>query len=104
MQGGGSAVSEEKSIVSYHVGEYGKVTIKLARLLDSRNISRYRLGKLTGIDYPIINRYYKAQNVSWVDLDFLAKVCYALNCRIEDILEYEKPEEILNDLQNTLED
>ena len=27
------------------------------------------------------------------DLDFLAKVCYALNCKIEDILEYEEPQE-----------
>ncbi len=28
-----------------------------------------------------------------VDLDFLAKVCYVLDCRVEDLLEYQKPEE-----------
>lgn len=86
-------MSEEKSIVSYHIGEYGRIMIKLAELMDSRKISRYRLGKLTGIQYTIIDRYYKAENISWIDLDFLAKVCYVLDCRIEDILEYEKPEE-----------
>ena len=28
-----------------------------------------------------------------LDMDFLAKVCYVLDCRVEDILEYEKPAE-----------
>ena len=27
------------------------------------------------------------------DLDFFAKVCYALDCKIEDLLEYQKPEQ-----------
>ena len=28
-----------------------------------------------------------------LDMDFLAKVCYVLDCRVEDVLEYEKPAE-----------
>ena len=81
-----------KSIVSYQTQEYGRVRVKLAELLDSRGITRNRLRTLTGVKYEVIDRYYKAQNIEMVDLDFLAKVCFALNCKIDDLLEYQ-PEE-----------
>ena len=44
-------------------------------------------------EYDVIDRYYKNEVVSMVDMDFLAKVCYVLDCRVEDVLEYEKPAE-----------
>ena len=81
-----------KSIVSYQTKEYGRVRVKLAELLDSRGITRNRLRTLTGVKYEVIDRYYKAQNIEMVDLDFLAKVCFALYCKIDDLLEYQ-PEE-----------
>jgi len=28
-----------------------------------------------------------------VDLDFLAKVCYVLDCKVEDLLQYEGPDQ-----------
>lgn len=52
---------------------------------------------MTGIKYEVIDRYYKEKNVEMVDLDFLAKVCYALNCKVEDILEYREPDETQSD-------
>lgn len=87
-------MSEPKSIVnySYSMSEYGRVRVKLAKLLEDRGITRNRLCKLTGTKYGIIDRYFKAEQVERVDLDFLAKVCYTLDCKIEDILEYEEPE------------
>ena len=81
----------ERSLVSYHIGEYGCIRLKVAEMLDSRNITRNRLKTLTGIKYEIIDRYYKAKSVEWVDLDFLAKVCYVLDCKVEDLLEYVEP-------------
>lgn len=81
-----------KSIVSYQTQEYGRVRVKLAELLDRKGITRNRLRTLTGVKYEVIDRYYKAQNIEMVDLDFLAKVCFALNCKIDDVLEY-LPEE-----------
>ena len=65
-------MAEAKSIVTYQTREYGVVKVKLAALMD---------------------RYYKNEVVSMVDMDFLAKVCYVLDCRVEDVLEYEKPAE-----------
>lgn len=84
-------MEEPKSIIQYHTEEYGRVRVKLAEALDSRGITRNRLRSLTGVKYDVINRYYKAQQISMADLDFLAKVCCVLDCKIEDLLEYEKP-------------
>lgn len=47
---------------------------------------------MTTIIYDVIDRYYKGQNVSLADLDFLAKCCYVLDCSISDLLEYQAPE------------
>lgn len=80
-----------RSIVSYQIGEYGSVRIKLAEVLDSRGITRNRLRTLTGVKYEVIDRYYQADRVERVDLGFIAKVCYVLDRRGEDLLEYEGP-------------
>lgn len=70
------------------IKEYGKVHVKLSEVLDKRNITRNKLRTLTGIKYEVIDRYYKAENIEFVDLDFIAKVCFVLNVKVEDLLEY----------------
>lgn len=84
-------MSEPKSIISYQTAEYGQVKVTLAKVMDEQKITRNRLRTLTGVKYDVIDRYYKGEDVALVDLDFLAKVCYTLNCHISDLLEYEKP-------------
>lgn len=79
-------LDEIKSMVD--IKEYGKVHVKLSEILDKRNITRNKLRTLTGIKYEVIDRYYKAENIELVDLDFIAKVCFVLNVKVEDILEY----------------
>ena len=73
---------EPKSIVSYQTTEYGHV-----------KVTRNRLRTLTGVKYDVIDRYYKGQDIALVDLDFLAKVCYVLDCTVEDLLQYEGPDQ-----------
>lgn len=80
-----------KSIIQYQTAEYGRVRVKLAEALDSRGITRNRLRTLTGVKYDVIDRYYKADKVEMLDLNFLAKVCFVLDCDIEDLLEYQPP-------------
>nr|WP_243144473.1 helix-turn-helix transcriptional regulator [Flavonifractor plautii] len=46
---------------------------------------------LTGVKYEVIDRYYKGEDIYMADLNFLAKVCYSLECKIEDLLEYCPP-------------
>ena len=80
-----------KSIVQQEIIEYGAVKVKLAEAMEHRGITRNHLRTLTGIKYDVIDRYYKGCDISRADLDFLAKVCYVLNCQISDLLEYEPP-------------
>lgn len=68
--------------------EYGRVIVKLSEIMDRYGISRNKLSQITGIKYSVIDRYYRAYNVERVDLNLLAKICYALECNIDDILEY----------------
>lgn len=89
---GGEPVDELKSVVSHHTQAYGGIKVKLADVLAAKGITRNRLRTLTGVKYEVIDRYYKAKNVELVDLDFLAKTCFALGCKIEDLLEYQPPE------------
>ena len=81
-----------KSIIRYQREEYGLVRVKLAESLDSRGITRNRLRTLTGVKYEVIDRYYKGVGVEMADLDFLAKVCYVLDCEVSDLLEYQPPQ------------
>ena len=65
------------------------IKITLDSLLDSRNISRYELAKRTGIRYHIIDNYYKNKVIRY-DSFILDKICTALDCKIEDIIKFEK--------------
>lgn len=80
-----------RGIIHYKTDEYGCIKVKLAEVLDSRGITRNRLKELTGVKYDVITRYYRSKEVQMVDLDFFAKVCYVLDCKIEDLLEYQQP-------------
>ena len=65
------------------------VKITLDKTLKNYGISRYELSKRTGIRYHVIHNYYK-NNVIRYDSFILDKICTVLNCKIEDIIKFEK--------------
>lgn len=67
---------------------YGRIKIKLDEQMSKKNISTYKLAKATELSYNTIQSYKENELLSRVDLDILAKLCYTLNCKIEDLLEY----------------
>ena len=67
------------------------IKLTLKEFLDKQNITRYELANRTGIRYPIIDHYYKNTVVRY-DSYVLDRICSALNCRIEDIIEFKKDE------------
>jgi len=67
----------------------GKIFLTLDAYLDKRGISRYSVSEKTGIRYDTINKYYR-NRVMRYDSYVLAKICDALECKISDIIKYQK--------------
>ena len=67
--------------------DYGRVELRLKELMDARGITRNQLAKLIDARFEVVGKWYKGE-VEKMDLDILARICYALDCRIEDILVY----------------
>lgn len=71
--------------------DYGKVEIKLSSIMDAKNISIYQMSKYASLKYSTVKSYYNNCPITRVDLDVVSRMCYVLNCKIEDILEYKYP-------------
>ena len=53
-------------------------------------MTRYELAKMTGIQYQIIDKYYKDRVIRY-DSFVLDRICSALNCQIGELLRYTEP-------------
>lgn len=65
------------------------VKLTIDKVLKSKNVSRYQLAKETGIQYQIIDKYYK-NNIVRYDSYVLDRICKVLNCDISDIIKFSK--------------
>ncbi len=65
------------------------IRITLDEKLREMNMSRYELAKRTGIQYQIIDNYYK-NRVKRYDSYVLERICDALDCSLSEIIEYKK--------------
>ncbi|MBE6788769.1 MAG: helix-turn-helix transcriptional regulator [Ruminococcaceae bacterium] len=63
------------------------IRIKLDETLEKLKISRYELSKRAGIQYQVVDKYYKNKVVRY-DSYVLDRMCSALGCDISDILQY----------------
>jgi len=70
----------------------GEIRIKLDTLLREKGISRTKLCQRAEMQMTQLNKYYR-NTVTRLDTDVLARLCTALDCRIEDILEFVPAEE-----------
>ena len=73
----------------YTLKDYGKATINLKEIIDKKGISRNKLSNMIATNYDLVNRYYNNKVVR-IDLDIIARLCYVLNCSVNDIIKYEK--------------
>ena len=67
--------------------EYGNVKIKLKDIMDAKGITRNRLSKATGTRFEVVDKWYRGE-VERIDTDILARFCFVLDCKVEDIVEY----------------
>lgn len=66
---------------------YGHVELRLKEIMDARGISRNQLAKRIDARFEVVGKWYKGE-VEKMDLDILARICYALDCTAEDIIRY----------------
>lgn len=63
------------------------IEVTLDKALKDAGISRYELSKRTGIQYQVIDNYYK-NRVKRYDGYVLDRICDALGCSVDSILKY----------------
>ncbi|MBQ3184204.1 MAG: helix-turn-helix transcriptional regulator [Clostridia bacterium] len=66
---------------------YGKIRIKLDELIKQKGISKNRLSHKAEMQRTQLNNYCN-NKITRLDTDVLARLCTALDCRIEDLLEF----------------
>lgn len=67
--------------------QYGKIIIKLDELIKQKGISKNKLSHKAEMQRTQINNYCK-NNIKRLDIDVLSRICSALDCKIEDLLEF----------------
>ena len=76
-----------RSVLS--VKDYGRVTVHLRELMDAQEISRNQMAQNINARFEVVDKWYSG-DISRIDADVLARICYALDCTVQDILKYEK--------------
>lgn len=67
--------------------EYGQIKIKIAEIMEQKGLSKTRLAHLALLDRKQLNKLLDG-SASRIDFAVLARICHALQCQIDDILEY----------------
>lgn len=65
------------------------IRLTIDKYLNKRGITRYELAKRTEVKFQTIDRYYK-NRVTRYDGYILDRICAALDCSLNDIIEYVK--------------
>ena len=66
---------------------YGYIKIKLEELLKEKGMSKNKLAHRAEMQRTQINNYCKNETTR-LDTAVLARICAALDCKIEDLLEF----------------
>jgi len=68
---------------------YGQIILKLDKILKERNITTYELSNSANIRFQTV-KALREDTATRIDFNVLAKICYALNCKVQDIIEYKE--------------
>lgn len=73
--------------------DYGYIKIKLEDLIKENEISKNKLAHRAELQRTQLNQYCNG-TVTRLDTAVLARICNALDCKVEDLLEYVPPKKI----------
>ena len=68
---------------------FGKIIFKIDQVLEEKNISKNKLEKEANLQRTQLNSYCN-NKVKRIDLATLARICFVLDCKLEDIMMYER--------------
>ena len=72
--------------------DYGYVRVKLAELMEKQNISISKLAFRSETQRTQLKAYIR-NDIQRLDLAVLARLCYALECDLNDLIEYVPPQD-----------
>ncbi|MBU5625763.1 helix-turn-helix transcriptional regulator [Oscillibacter sp. MSJ-2] len=58
--------------------------------MDQRGMTRNELANSIHTRFEVVDKWYRG-DISKIDLDILARICYVMECRVEELLIYEAP-------------
>ena len=61
--------------------------MRLKEIMDAKGIKRHTLDRAIDTRFEVIDKWYN-NKVENLDLDILARLCFVLECSIEDLLHY----------------
>ncbi len=71
--------------------DYGHIKLKLQEIMKEQNISINKLAFRAEMQRTQLKQYIN-NNVQRVDISVLARLCYALECSLSDLMEYIPPD------------
>lgn len=78
-----------KSVSVLTVNRYGSIHVKLKKTMEDRGLTRNALARAVNTRFEVIDRWCEGK-IEKIDADILARLCYVLDCKIEDLLEYQE--------------
>ena len=75
----------------FYIKKYGKMHVCLAEIIDSKNMTRNALARATDTRFEVVRKWYD-DSITTIDLDVLARFCYVLDCKPEDLIKYQAEE------------
>lgn len=70
--------------------EFGTVKLHLEKLMKERNMSINKLSFRAEMQRTQLKKYCKNE-IQRLDISVLSRLCYALDCSLDDLLEYVPP-------------
>ena len=80
-------MDSDKSV--FELVKYGKIIIDVKSVMDKKKLTINQVVKRTGLHHRNISKYYNGE-VTRFDADTLAKLCFVLECELENIMYYKK--------------
>lgn len=76
----------DRQVIEYV--NFGHIKIKLDKIMKQKDITTYELSNKANLKFQTVQNLRNSGKVSRINFDVLAKLCYVLQCKVEDLIEY----------------